>query len=75
MTKNTIETIINNIVPTPSVYKVEHFQGDVGYWSADHPVWQSGLYQERKDKFSCTPLYTKDEVEKILAQALSSKKD
>lgn len=67
------DNIIDKIIPKPSVYKVEHFQGDVGYWSSDHPVWQNGLYLKDKDRFTCTALYTIDEVEAILKAALLNK--
>lgn len=72
---NKIDKIIKEVAPNPTVYKVEHFEGDVGYWSVEHPVWQSGLYQESKDKFTCTPLYTIEEVEKMLELAIFKKEN
>lgn len=66
-------SVIDKIIPEPSVYKVEHFQGDIGYWSSSHPVWQNGLYLKDKDRFTCTALYTREEVEAILKAAVLNK--
>ena len=60
-----IKLLVEQAVPEPSVFKVEHFQGDVGYWSSTHPVWQSELYQKDKEHFTCVPLYTLEDLEKF----------
>ena len=60
-----IKLLAEQAVPEPSVFKVEHFQGDVGYWSSTHPVWQSELYQKDKEHFTCVPLYTPEDLEKF----------
>lgn len=51
--------------PDPVAYRVEHFQGSVGYWDKNEPVWKSGLYQESKEHFTCKPLYTQEDLKKF----------
>lgn len=61
-----IQTLITQAQPDPVAYRVEHFKGDVGYWDKNEPVWKSGLYQKDKEHFNCKPLYTQEDLEKLI---------
>lgn len=60
-----IRELAEQAQPDPIAYRVEHFQGDVGYWDKDEPVWKSELYQKDSDHFTCKPLYTQEDLEKF----------
>lgn len=60
-----IKELAEQAQPDPIAFRVEHFQGDVGYWDKNEPVWKSGLYQKNSEHFTCKPLYTQDDLQKF----------